>query len=357
MMEFSEFQLILQRLAAYLEQQGISDLTFYWQGGEIFTLSPEWLLRANEACRELAEKKRLHIHNRLQSNLIGYGPRWRSVVAEMFGDDMGSSLDFPNVYRKVKGGTPEAFNQTWFRRYEEAKEAGIHVAVISVLSDASLNLGAQEFYSYYVEQIGMKSFQMNTPYPGGPATPAKLNYPLDNDRLNSFYSELFELWMREGKPKGVSISPFDQLIHYFRTRENRLSCMWAENCAHIFIGIGPQGNVSQCECFVAGYPEYIFGNILACEDLADIMNGPVRRQFLQRPVRLMEEEDCAECEFLTLCHGGCPVRAYSATGNLFAKDPNCQSTKTLCKLARNAAIELDRRESNKRASGVTNPCP
>jgi uncharacterized protein len=99
---------------------------------------------------------------------------------------------------------------------------------------------------------------------------------------------------------------------------------------------------------VSSYPEYVFGNILTCPDMSDIMNSPARKPFIERPLHLMEDEDCAECEFLAVCHGGCPVRAYSATGNVFAKDPNCESTKTLCRLARNAAIELDRLESTGR---------
>jgi hypothetical protein len=86
----------------------------------------------------------------------------------MFKDEVGSSLDFPNLYRKVAGSVPETFNDLWFRRYQEATEAGIKVGVIAVLNGKSLSLGAEEFYSYYVEKLGLNSFQVNTPYPAGP---------------------------------------------------------------------------------------------------------------------------------------------------------------------------------------------
>ena len=72
-------------------------------------MPPEWLLRAHDICREIAEESGLRISNSLQSNLIGYRPKWRRVVSEMFNDNMGSSLDFPNLYRKVAGGAPEDF--------------------------------------------------------------------------------------------------------------------------------------------------------------------------------------------------------------------------------------------------------
>jgi uncharacterized protein len=355
-MKLEDFELIFERTATYLRQQEIADVKIVWTGGEIFTMAPEWLLRAHDIVQKVGERTGITIENSLQSNLIGYGSHWRRVVSEMFKDKVGSSLDFPNLYRKVAGGRPETFNDTWFRRYEEAQEAGIQVGVIAVLNNASLSVGAHEFYSYYIEKLGMSGFQVNTPYPGGHLTPAKRTFPLDDDLLSAFYSDLFDLWMLKARPEGVSITYFDQMVHYFRSGENRLCCVWSENCANTFIGIDPKGNVGQCEGFVASYPEYIFGNILKCEDMADIMNGPIRKQFLERPVRLVENEDCSECEYLALCHGGCPVHAYSTTGSLFKKDPGCKPRKTLFSLAKNAAIELNRLESARPRDTLPDSC-
>ncbi len=348
-MDLVDFQRILVRLATYFRQQEVAELNLYWQGGEIFTMDPEWLLRAHDISREISVKSGLSITNELQSNLIGYGPPWRRVLSEMFNDTVGSSLDFPNLYRKVAGGSPETYNETWFRQYQLANEAGIEVAVIAVLNEESLRVGAQGFYAYYAEKLGIKSFQTNTPYPGGLSTPAKRGFPLDNTLLGIFYSDLLDIWMRKGRSEGISISPFDQLIDYFRTGEERLSCVWTENCANTFLGIDPKGNVGLCECWVASYPDFVFGNILSCRDMGDIVNSSVRRQFLERPLRLVEEQDCVECEYLAVCHGGCPVRAYSTTGSIFTKDPYCQASKTLFGLARKAAVELDRMENIGRA--------
>jgi uncharacterized protein len=347
-MEVQDLELIFQRLTTYLRQQEVTDLKLYWQGGEVFTMKPEWFLRAHEIVRKWGEASGITIDNAMQSNLIGFSPRWCGVVSEMFGSQIGSSLDFPNLYRKVVGGTPETYNETWRRRYQEAKEAGIHVGVIAVLHAASMNIGADAFYEYYVDTVGLKRVQINTPHPGGPSTPAKRGFPLDNDLLSAFYSDLFAIWMRKGRSQGVEINPFHDLVDYFRTRESYLGCIWGENCANTFLGIGPKGNVGQCECFVSSFPDHVFGNILTCQDMADIMNSPVRKQFLERPERLMEGEDCSECEFLAVCHGGCPIHAYSTTGDLFTKDPNCQANKVLFRLAQNAAVQIDRLESTGR---------
>ena len=54
-MELEDFERILPRIVTYLRQQEVTELKFVWTGGEILTMSPEWLLTANDVCRETAE--------------------------------------------------------------------------------------------------------------------------------------------------------------------------------------------------------------------------------------------------------------------------------------------------------------
>jgi len=60
-----------------------------------------------------------------------------------------------------------------------------------------------------------------------------------------------------------------------------------------------------------------------------LRTSPARREFVDRPKHLVEHEDCLECRFLSICHGGCPVRTYSALGTMLAKDPYCEVYKTV----------------------------
>jgi sulfatase maturation enzyme AslB (radical SAM superfamily) len=54
-----------------------------------------------------------------------------------------------------------------------------------------------------------------------------------------------------------------------------------------------------------------------------------RRDFVERPKHLVEDEDCLSCRYLSICHGGCPVRTYSALGTMMAKDPYCEVYKAV----------------------------
>ena len=56
----------------------------------------------------------------------------------------------------------------------------------------------------------------------------------------------------------------------------------------------------------------------------DLQASEARRRLQTRPGVLIQKEDCLDCEYLTLCHGGCPVRAYTVHGDILRKDPYCQ---------------------------------
>jgi sulfatase maturation enzyme AslB (radical SAM superfamily) len=48
-----------------------------------------------------------------------------------------------------------------------------------------------------------------------------------------------------------------------------------------------------------------------------------------RPKHLIEHEDCLSCRYLSICHGGCPMRTYSALGTMLAKYPYCEVYKAV----------------------------
>jgi radical SAM protein with 4Fe4S-binding SPASM domain len=87
--------------------------------------------------------------------------------------------------------------------------------------------------------------------------------------------------------------------------------------------------VKQGDGWVTSDPDYRFGNLLECDSLSELLrSSPARQRFVDRPVRLMQG-DCIQCDYLALCHGGCPVRTYTMHGSLFEKDPYCHLYKSL----------------------------
>jgi uncharacterized protein len=110
--------------------------------------------------------------------------------------------------------------------------------------------------------------------------------------------------------------------------------------------VDARGTVAQCDCWVTSYPEYFFGNMFREPDLTRMLKtSRARRDFVERPKHLMEHEDCLACRYLSICHGGCPVRTYSAKGTLLAKDPYCEVYKVVFARAEAHGQEILRQRS------------
>ena len=75
-----------------------------------------------------------------------------------------------------------------------------------------------------------------------------------------------------------------------------------------------------------------------------LRNSEARQRFYERPIKIMQQ-DCIQCDYLTLCHGGCPVRTYTVHGSMFEKDPYCYLYKSLFGYMEDAAVKLMQRET------------
>jgi uncharacterized protein len=348
----ARLQIIIDKVLDHMDIDGIESLTVHWQGGEAMLLPPDWYAAVHEKIGQAAADRGKRVDHGLQTNLLNYGPKWNPIIGEMFGNSISTSLDFPNLHRRMPGRDPEHYSTLWTRKFHQARTAGIDVKLISVPNQSTLACGAERFYEHLVGELGVSDFQINTPFPGGEANAIKQGMPLDIEDLTRFHVELADIWLTRGYREGIRIGPFDTLLDYFSHHDACLPCIWGQNCADEFISIDARGNVGQCDCWVTSYPEYCFGNIFDDGRLTDLLRtSSARRQFLDRPLRLVQK-DCIECDYLTLCHGGCPVRTYTVRGTLFEKDPYCLLYKTIFRHMEQAAARLSHSATRESSPGL-----
>jgi uncharacterized protein len=131
-MSLERLSVVIEKLLDHMERKAIGAMTIYWQGGEVMLLPPVWFERAHELILNAADARGKLIDHSLQSNLIGYSRKWDKIIAEMFAGSVGTSMDFPNLYRRAKGCAPEEYTALWTRNVREARDAGIQVGVISL---------------------------------------------------------------------------------------------------------------------------------------------------------------------------------------------------------------------------------
>ena len=346
--------LLTKQLLDHMEHEGIGECEIYWQGGEAMIMGPDWFVEAGKIMDGAAAARGRRFVHYMQTNLISYTPRWNEVLRSMFDGSLGTSMDYPNLHRKLFNDGPDAYTELWTKRLEEAQAAGLEIGVIAVLHQGSLDAGPEAFYRYYTEELGLTSFQVNTPFPGGPAKAVEEEFDLDQAALAEFLTALFNIWMDRGHGAGIALGPFDSLVHHFSGAPARLPCIWKENCSNQFISVDSKGTVAQCDCWVTSYPESFFGNVFQEENLTDMLRtSAARREFVERPKHLVEHEDCLQCRFLSICHGGCPVRTYSALGTMLAKDPYCEVYKAVFERAEMHGRSLLRQQVQSGVKPVT----
>lgn len=343
-MTHEQLTAVINKLLDFMEVGDIGGMTLHWQGGEIMTMPVEWFETAYEIINKLASSRGRYIDHGLQTNMIAYTPRWNDIIARMFGNSVGTSMDYPNLYRKLFRGGPDDYSRIWTRNVQAARAAGIGVGVISVPNRATLELGAEPFYSFFVDELGITDFQVNTAFPGGEGNTTKEELVLENEALSRFFIDLTDIWVERGYHEGVKLGPIDQLVAHFSGEQSCLPCIWQSNCVDEFISIDARGFVAQCDCWVTSYPEYFFGNIFEWDSLAELLkNSPARKEFVERPLAIIDQ-DCIECDYLSMCHGGCPVRTYTIKHTLLEKDPYCYLYKSLFRHTETVAARLAGRE-------------
>jgi radical SAM protein with 4Fe4S-binding SPASM domain len=337
-----KLDLIMDKVLAYMDEQHIGSLTLHWQGGEAMLLPPHWYEEAYQRIGDAAARRGKTVSHGLQTNMLLYSPKWKNIIREMFGNSISTSVDYPNQYRRLRGQSPDNYNTIWARRVKMARADGIDIKAISVLNQGTLDIGAERYYEHMVDELGVTDFQINTPFPGGAGNDVKDSLPLAVDDMARFHCDLADVWLERGYYDGVRVGPFDELLNVFTHRDACLPCIWGQNCADEILSIDARGFVAQCDCWVTSYPEYFFGNIFDCDSFGELLaTSKPRKDFYERPVRLMEK-DCISCDFLSMCHGGCPVRTYTVEKTMFEKDPYCGLYKAMFAHMRDAATRLTR---------------
>jgi uncharacterized protein len=322
-----ELSTVFSRVSSYLAGSGVRQVDVYWQGGEVMVLSPQWCLDAGRLIKSLMSNHNLKVKHFLQTNLMDYEPVWDPVIWELFDGTLGSSLDYPNVHRKFRDLSGHSYNTHWADKFRLAVSRGLNVSVISVPNQETLALAPSDFYRYYADELGLKSIQLNTPFAAGPASQLADELFLDPVRLGDFLVGLLDVYF--SKDDGVRLDPYEGIVERITLGDGaaKVPCFFCANCVSGFFCVGPSGEVGQCDAWLGSYPDRNFGNLLECDDLGKLLTSPARMKLAARTANLIRNSECLDCQYFSLCSGGCPVRTMSAKGSPDHPDPYCETYK------------------------------
>lgn len=104
--------ILTERILDHMDQEDFAECEIYWQGGEAMIMGPDWYVETKKVMEEAAAKRGRKFIHLLQTNLIGYSPAWNEVLFDMFDGSLGTSMDYPNLHRKLFSGSAEKYTET-----------------------------------------------------------------------------------------------------------------------------------------------------------------------------------------------------------------------------------------------------
>ncbi len=286
-------------------------------GGEPLVMPPSYFRSLLEYEREMTELHGTVFRNSLQTNGTLLGPDHLDLIRRA-GIHVGISVDGPRHLHDANR--------------PEARRCGSHADVLGnlrLLRDAGIDPSAllvatrrivddpRGVYSFFKSQ--RLDFKINELYP---KTTSEEIVPT-NRALASFFTRLFDLWFDDLDVLALHIRPFTSIIAAFWGAIIG-DCTYQSDCSHFLI-IETDGSVFPCARFQDDFG-FCLGNILK-HPWEQILHSPVLAHLESRRARLPAE--CKQCQWLTLCWGGCAACALHAQDTLFGKTRWCDARRVL----------------------------
>lgn len=223
------------------------------------------------------------------------------------------------------------------RVYPDGEEAfadiinGIHLlrinhvnfGLLSVLSSAIIG---QEKAFYVFHRTLTNSLRINfvVPYGIGKEN-VGFSYDEYMDSLSGSLIKLYEMWKKDRTgTTPFSILPFSEIVRSLINGHVH-SCSFSENGCDSVLSLSHDGRVYSCGRF-SSEEQFLMGNIMD-QSFQEILASPFGSRRAERKDRIKKE--CAGCEFIRICHGGCAHESFALSGDYFTKTPFCPIYKPL----------------------------
>jgi uncharacterized protein len=272
-------------------------VSFTWQGGEPLLAGLDFFKKVVSLQAKYAPNN-TSISNSIQTNGTLIDKEWASFF-KTYNFLVGVSLDGPkeiNDVRRVTGSGTGSYTSI-MRGIQHLKDARVDFNILTVLHENNVKK-AHELLTFYqqedfthVQFIPCMDFKaQDIKQPG--------KFLITPKEYGDFLCEAFDVWYNDGHPE-TSIRFFDNMLAVYLHQEAML-CLRRKTCPKTII-LEQNGDAYPCDFFI--HEDLYLGNV-GTDPLDSILTNKVYDQFLQMKPNLPEK--CKGCEFLSLCHGGCP---------------------------------------------------
>lgn len=310
------------------------EVYFTWQGGEPTLAGLAFYRQAVALQQYWAQKQGKTVHNAIQTNGILLNEQWGKFLKQhnfLVGISIDGDEELHNAYRlsNVNRGT-------WHKVIQGIAILKKHQIPFNTLTVVN-NLNVQHPLRVYqfLKQIGSRHMQFlplleaHAPHPNLPAwmnngliVPPIQAFSVPSRAYGEFMNRIFDCWIKQDIGT-VAVQLFESLLGRYCGFEASM-CIYQPECGGENLALEANGDIYQCDHLV--YPEMKIGNILTQqldEIAANSQSLSTRKQQLN--------SQCQQCEFLALCHGGCPKHRLNLNAQLERHNYFCEGYKLIFK--------------------------
>lgn len=317
-MSYEVLKMVFVRADEYLKSYPEEQIEILWHGGEPLLLGPRYFETALGFQNEYCPDTKSRLRHSIQTNLTCFNERFIPVFYQLGVTALGTSYDpephIRGVGRKID---TDRYNEMFLQKLGLLEEHGIGWGMIYVVTKRSLAKPLDVFF-----------FLTNLLLTGGVNFNPVLIY--DKKRKDvavtpaefvEFLGAIFPHWWKS-RHRYPDVEPFRSLVDNIIDGHVSLGCVDSGDCTYHHINVAPDGELSQCGRS-ADWGLLQYGNIRQ-KTFDEIMRDEQRHRLAQRAGKL-RDDDCKDCRFWDLCHGGCPLDAYSQHGDFMRKSEWCDA--------------------------------
>ena len=304
----------------YLEKFPDEHFSIVWHGGEPLIVGVDFYCKVLEFQDKYCKNTKQRIEHDVQSNLTLLTQEMVDVFKRMGINRIGTSYE---PYKGIRGIGPnrdgDLYNRLFFRGIEILEKNNISWGFIYVVTKNVIDKPLEVFH--LLTNFKVKGgFQLHPVY-------SYKNEDIHHVGISAkefavFLGEIFKEWWPH-RQRNPYVEPFFSYLNHYTTG-GPVCCSESGNCAYSHLYIGPEGEYSHCGR-AADWDVFNVGNIDTMS-IVEAFESPYRKE-IERRTLFLKENDCKDCPYFKLCHGGCPLDGWNYSDTIMAKTEWCVSRK------------------------------
>jgi len=315
-MPLETLELFFRRINELLVERPTEEMDVVWHGGEPFLLGPEYFTRALEFQERHCAGTKKRIRHSIQSNLTLFSRELAQILKKLGIKTIGSSYEpIADVRGLGKRRDWKRYNRQFMDAVALLEEEGLNWGVIYVVTRLALERPL-EIFNFLANFSPRGAFMLN------PVLVYERDLPqikITPQEYVEFLGAIFPEWWRR-RSELPTVEPFASLVRNLVEGENSLMCSDSGSCAYHHINLLPDGSLSHCGRS-ADWGLLDYGSIFE-RSFAQVLADPQREVLVQRN-SVLPQTECKGCRFWEICHGGCPLDAWSAERSFMHKSEWC----------------------------------